>query len=158
MTNQSKREYQNAGSQTAQGRVEAVNFWKQHDDHFVPLKTVSIVLGIRLQKVGELPLERRKIDKRWYCRKGDVQALLAAELNKPDSILNRLRAEHAKTMDRMQSQPSRQYKPGTISKAEGRSAKEKTKTNRLKEPDSYEAWCYPRSVERVKALKAKNKS
>lgn len=149
--------YQNAGMQTQQGREELLRYWDAPDSDMFTVKCISLVLGIRLQKVREIPVRRIMIDKRGYYRKGDIQAWLEIEGGRPDSLLADLREEHAKTVERMSRQPSRRYRNQSLSAGESKAAREKTKTNRLKEPDEYEALLVPASVELVWSLQDKNK-
>lgn len=135
-----KRTYSGAGEQNAQARIEAVRFWDEHDDYLVPVKTISIVLGIRLQKVGLIPVERRMIDKRGYYRKGDVLAWAEMDKKQPDSLLLKLQEEHKRAQDRIKRQPSRRYVSGQQGDSEARQAREKSKANKNKPPmDAYEA-------------------
>ena len=153
-----KRAYLNAGSQTTQGRIESLKFYDAPDFALFTVKCISLVLGIRLQKVVQIPVKRVMLDKRGYYKKGEIQAWMEEDLGHPDSLLKRLREEYEKTVKRMRAQPSRFYKAGQISNEEAQQAREKTKVNVLKEPDAYEALYWPSSVRRVNALRKRNKS
>jgi hypothetical protein len=142
-----KRAYQNAGMQTQQGRLEMHRWGDAPASDLFTVKCISLVLGIRLQKVTQIPVQRIMIDKRGYYRKGDIQAWAAEDAKQPESLLAELNAEHAKTVARIKKQPSRIYRAGELNTEEAKEAQAKTKTNRLKEPDEYEAWRYPKSVE-----------
>ena len=85
-------------------------------DHLVTIQCIAMVLGIRLQMVRQIPVERRIIDKRGYYRKGDVETWLAEDLAKPDSLLRGLRAQHAKSLERIVTEPSRRYVTSQLSK------------------------------------------
>jgi hypothetical protein len=153
-----KRTYQNAGAQTLQGNLEMLRWGDAAASDLFTVKCISLVLGIRLQKVAQIPVQRIMIDKRGYYRKGEIQAWAALDAKQPESLLVKLNAEHGKTMARINDQPSRRYRPGELNAAEVKEAREKTKTNRLKEPDEYEAWLCPSSVRFVQRLQDKKKS
>lgn len=153
-----KRTYQNAGMQTLQGNLEMLRWGDAAASDLFTVKCISLVLGIRLQKVAQIPVQRIMIDKRGYYRKGDIQAWAAEDAKQPESLLVKLNAEHAKTVARIKQQPSRIYRPGAMNTEEAKEAQENTKTNRLKEPDEYEAWRCPKSVEHVWRLQDKKKS
>jgi hypothetical protein len=153
-----KRTYQNAGMQTLQGNLEMLRWGDAAASDLFTVKCISLVLGIRLQKVAQIPVERIMIDKRGYYRKGDIQAWAAADAKQPESLLAKLNAEHGKTMARINKQPSRRYRSGELNVVEAKEAREKTKINRLKEPDAYEAWLRPHSVRLVQRLKDAKKS
>lgn len=155
-----KRTYRNAGIQNQQGMREANRLYhKAQDSDLFTVKCISLVLGIRLQMVKQLPVERIMIDKRGYYRKGDIRAWLEVDMSKPDSLIKKLRDEHAKSVARMRKQPSRFYtSEGGLTKDEAKQAREKTKTNRLQDADPYEAWRYPWVVGHIERLKDKKKS
>lgn len=153
-----KRSYQNAGMQTQQGMLEMLKWGDAPASTLFTVKCISLVLGIRLQKVAQIPVQRIMIDKRGYYRKGDIQAWAAEDAKQPESLLARLNAEHAKTVSRIDKQPSRRYRPGALDADEAKKAREKTKANRLKAPDAYEAWVAPSSVWLVQRLRDKEKS
>lgn len=155
---QPKRTYQNAGMQTLQGNLEMLRWGDAPASDLFTVKCISLVLGIRLQKVAQIPVERIMIDKRGYYRKGDIQAWAAADAEQSESLLAKLNAEHGKTMARINKQPSRRYRSGELNVVEAKEAREKTKINRLKEPDVYEAWLRPHSVRLVQRLKDAKKS
>lgn len=153
-----KRTYQNAGAQTLQGHLEMLRWGDAPATDLFTVKCISLVLGIRLQKVAQIPVQRIMIDKRGYYRKGDIQEWAAADAKQSESLLATLNAEHAKTVARLKTQPSRRYRPGELNAAEAEVAREKTKTNRLKQPDAYEAWLCPSSVRLVQRLRDEKKS
>lgn len=153
-----KRTYQGAGTQTLQGNLEMLRWGDAPASDLFTVKCISLVLGIRLQKVAQIPVQRIMIDKRGYYRKGDIQAWAAEDSKQPESLLAKLNAEHGKTMARINKQPSRRYRSGELNVVEAKEAREKTKTNRLTEPDQYEAWRYPKSVEYHWRLQDKKKS
>ena len=107
--NKPKRTYSGAGAQTTQGFYEVLRYGTFGPDHLVTVKCVSLVLGIRLQMVKQIPVARRMINKCGYYRKGDIEAWLAEDLSKPDSLLRSLREQHAKSQDRIAAEPSRKY-------------------------------------------------
>jgi hypothetical protein len=113
-----KRTYSNAGMQTQQGFNDFDRYRAADASEYFPLKTISLVLGIRLQKISLIPVNRHLIDKRAYYRKGDIEAWIGEELKSPDGLLAQLRAEHAKTRARMRKQPSRYYVSGQLGKAQ----------------------------------------
>lgn len=152
-----KRSYRNAGVQSQQGRFEALRWADAPASDLFTVKCISLVLGIRLQKVTEIPVQRIMINKRGYYRKGDVQAWMAEDAKQPESLLAKLGAEHAKTIARMKKQPSRKYSGRGLNKAEAAEARSKTETNRLKEPDTYEAWRYPKSLDYFWKLQSRKK-
>lgn len=152
-----KRTYQNAGMQSQQGRLEMLRWGDAAASDLFTVKCISLVLGIRLQKVAQIPVQRIMIDKRGYYRKGDIQAWAAEDAKQPESVLAKLNAEHSKSMARINKQPSRRYRPGELNAEEAKDAREKTKTNRLKEPDAYEAWLCPSSVWLVQRLREEKK-
>lgn len=136
-----KRTYKNAGTQSAQGRREGrLLYWDAPDSDLFTVKGISLVLGIRLQMVKQIPVQRIMIDKRGYYRKGDIRAWMEADLARPDSLLKKLQAEHAKTVARMSKQPSRRYQAGMLGKDEAKQARELSKANKDTPPmDAYEA-------------------
>lgn len=136
-----RRTYKNAGTQSAQGRREAHRlYWDAPDTDLFTVKGISMVLGIRLQMVKQIPVQRVMIDKRGYYRKGDIRAWMEEDIARPDSLLKKLQAEHSKSVSRMRKQPSRIYNPDKMSKEEVQSARERSKENKNAPPmDGYEA-------------------
>lgn len=109
-----KRTYANAGQQNSQGWSEMHRYGEFGPDHLVTVKCVSLVLGIRLQMVKQIPVTRRMINKCGYYRKGDIEAWIAEDLAKPDSLLRALREQHAKSLKRIADDPSRRYVSGQL--------------------------------------------
>lgn len=131
------RSYANAGMQQQQGWAEMRKYADADSDTLFTVKCISLVLGIRLQMVKQIPVHRIMIDKRGYYRKGDIVALLAVDMANPDSIIEKLRDEHANSIKRMLKQPSRRYRSTAddLSPDDAKAAKEVSKTNRLKPPN-----------------------
>jgi hypothetical protein len=129
---QEPRKYANAGMQGLQGRVEMRQYINAEDATLFTVKCISLVLGIRLQMVKQIPVTRIMIDKRGYYRKGDIGAWLAKDMASPESLIEKLRDEHAKTLMRMMKHGSRRYRSGELDPADAKAAKEATTTNRLK--------------------------
>lgn len=126
-----------------QGRLEVLRYWDAPDSDFFTVKGISLVLGINRNAVNQVPVQRIMINKRGYYRKGDIRAWMESDLKQPDSLLLTLRAAQAKAVERKRAHPSRRYVSGQLDKDHARQAREKTSTNRDKEPDSYEAWRFP---------------
>lgn len=118
-----KRTYANAGGQKQQGWSEVHRYAEFGPDRLVTVQCIAMVLGIRLQMVKQIPVERRVIDKRVYYRKGDIDAWLIEDLARPDSLARQLRAQHAESLKRMARQPSRKYSRGQMSREESAQAK-----------------------------------
>jgi hypothetical protein len=128
------RIYANAGMQKQQGWIEMRRYADADSETLFTVKCVSLVLGIRLQMVKQIPVLRIMIDKRGYYRKGDIVAWLAVDMAKPDSLIEALRDEHANTIKRLLKEPSRRYRSSAdfLSPADAKAAKKASKANRMK--------------------------
>lgn len=129
MTEKPRRTYSNAGAQTQLAYRELIRYGGGTDEDLLPVKTVSIILGINRNKVVQIPVARRLIDKRAYYRRCDVCAWVEVDLQQPESLLAKLREEQAKAIERMRKQPSRYYDQAELSKEEAKAAKAKTRSN-----------------------------
>jgi hypothetical protein len=131
------RSYANAGMQGQQGWAEMRRYADADSDTLFTVKCVSLVLGIRLQMVKQIPVRRIMIDKRGYYRKGEIVAWLAVDMASTDSLIEKLRSEHANSIKRMESEPSRRYRSsgGALSPADAKAAKVASKMAKL-EPAS----------------------
>lgn len=118
-----KRRYAGAGQQKTLARDEVLRYGEFGPDHLLTIYCVAEILVIRLQKVCQIPVGRRIIDKRVYYRKGDIEAWLVEDMAKPDSLLSELRAQHAKSRKRIVMEPSREYKSSMLEKVEKAQAK-----------------------------------
>jgi hypothetical protein len=139
-----KRAYSNAGMQTQQGLRDVLSYGTAHPSALFPLKTISVILGIRLQKLVLIPVQRIMVDKRAYYRKGDIQEWIKDEDGKSDGLLAQLREEYAKTKARLKQHPSRRYVSGQISKEEAKEAKARTRVNREKPLEEAEVGIFER--------------
>jgi len=89
------------------------------------VQCVAMVLGIRLQMVSKIPVQRHMVDKRAYYRKGDIDDWLQADLAREDSLARQLRAQHAESLKRIAKEPSRRYVRGQASKSSAKEEKPK---------------------------------
>lgn len=128
-----KRTYSNAGAQKLQGFVELAKYGSSSDETLFTVKCISLVLGIRLQMVKQIPVTRRMIEKRGYYRKGDISAWLAIDMADPQSLIEKLRDEHAKTLGRtLFKNGTSRYRSGELGPSEAKAARAASKANRLK--------------------------
>lgn len=118
-----KNTYANAGRQNQQGWSEVERYGDFEPDRLVTVKCVALILEIRLQMVKQIPVKRHMIDKRGYYRKGDIDAWLLKDLTLPDSLIHKLRAEHAKSLKRMEREKTRPYVSGQLSREESAQVK-----------------------------------
>lgn len=134
-----KRTYPNAGAQTQLAYRELMRYGSGTDDDLLPVKTVSMILGISRNKVVQIPVARRLHDKRVYYRKGDVRAWMDLDAQQPDSLLKRLRADYAQASEKIKRQPSRRYYTAEETSAEAAANKKRTEQTKDAVPtDSYE--------------------
>ena len=145
----SKRTYPNAGAQAQLAYRELMRYGSGTDNDLLPVKTVSMILGISRNKVVQIPVARLLHDKRAYYRKGDVRAWIDLDAQQPDSLLEQLRADYAQAQEKIKRQPSRRYYTAEETAAEAAADKKRTEQTKDAVPtDSYELQHVVRKSER----------
>ena len=133
------RTYSNAGAQTQLAYRELMRYGSGTDDDMLPVKTVSMILGISRNKVIQIPIQRRLYDKRVYYRRGDVRAWLELDAQQPEKLLEKLRADYRQAREKIKKHPSRRYYTATETTAEAATNKKRTEQIKDAVPtDSYE--------------------
>jgi len=102
-------------------------------DDLITLRYTAQVLKVRLQEVIKLGLPRYMVAKRAAYKKGDIEALLVADISTPNALLRQLQAEHEQVRTKYKTRSSRRYIPAPLlSPVEAAEARKATKANRGK--------------------------